>query len=60
MKCHECWKQGAKRTNKVVIHSIVGDYNCFVCDECYNNIKTGNYSPVVEIYNAVIEVESNG
>lgn len=51
MKCHECWKQGAKRTNKVVVHSIVGDYNCFVCDKCYNMIKEKKYTPVVEIVN---------
>ena len=49
MKCHECWRQGAKRTNKVVVHSIVGDYNCFVCDDCYTEIKEGRYSSVVSI-----------
>ena len=48
MKCSHCWKQGSKRTNKILSHTIVGDFYAFVCDECYDEIKRGLY-PLLEI-----------
>lgn len=48
MKCSFCWKQGSKRKNKILSHTIVGDCYSFVCDECYSEIKNGEY-PLLEV-----------